>query len=151
MNQVEKPVIYQGKIFTDERGTLKFVNDFDFQGVKRSYITENSTEHPIRAFQCHHKEAKYVSVITGKAVVVVVPLNTVSEISMGQKPQKYYLDASIPQVLYIPAGYANGFKSLEPHTQLIFYSTHTLDESKTDSTRLPFDHWGKEVWEDTDA
>lgn len=151
MNQVEKPVIYQGKTFTDERGTLKFVNDFDFRNVKRSYITENSTQHPIRAFQCHQKEAKYVSVIAGKAVLVVVPLNTGSEKNVAQKPQKYYLDASNSQVLYIPAGYANGFKSLEAHTQLIFYSTLTLEESKNDSTRLPFDHWGKEIWEDTDA
>ena len=60
---------------------------------------------------------------------------------------RYVLSPRKSSILHIPAGYANGFKALEPNTKVIFFSTSTLDESKGDDYRFPADYWGKNVWE----
>jgi dTDP-4-dehydrorhamnose 3,5-epimerase len=44
-------------------------------------------------------------------------------------------------VLYIPAGYANGFMSLTDHAKAIFYSTATLEESLNDDIRFEARTW----------
>ena len=60
--------------------------------------------------------------------------------------QKFVLSEYDPKILYIPAGYANGFKTLTDNTQLIFFSTSTLEESKNDDIRFPFNKWN--IWEE---
>ena len=54
------------------------------------------------------------------------------------------LSAAQPKVLFIPAGYANGFMSLTDDTRLIFFSTSTLDESKEDDVRYDARYWN--IW-----
>lgn len=67
-----------------------------------------------------------------------------------EKPSKkasvsrFILSAKTPQLLYIPPGFANGFMSLTADTQLIFYSTNTLDESQNDDFRYPSHYW--DIW-----
>ena len=45
---------------------------------------------------------------------------------------KTVLSSNNPKVLFIPSGYANGFKSLEADTIVQFFSTSTLEESTGD-------------------
>ena len=52
----------QGGLFSDDRGHLRFVNDFNFEGVKRFYQVENHSKNFIRAWHGHEKEGKYVYV-----------------------------------------------------------------------------------------
>jgi dTDP-4-dehydrorhamnose 3,5-epimerase len=54
------------------------------------------------------------------------------------------LAAKKPSVLFIPAGYANGFMSLTADAQLMFFSTSTLEESKGDDIRYDARHW--DIW-----
>jgi dTDP-4-dehydrorhamnose 3,5-epimerase len=61
--------------------------------------------------------------------------------------ERLLLSAAKPQVVYIPPGYANGIKAMEIETQVMFFSTSTLEESKGDDYRFPYDYWGKEIWE----
>ena len=56
------------------------------------------------------------------------------------------ISAKKPTVVYIPAGYANGFKTLEKKTVLLVFSTSSLAESQDDDYRFPEDYWGKKVW-----
>ena len=58
---------------------------------------------------------------------------------------RYVLSALKPSVLHIPAGYANGFKSLTADTKLMFFSTSILEESQGDDVRWPADYFG-DVW-----
>jgi dTDP-4-dehydrorhamnose 3,5-epimerase-like enzyme len=153
---MEEPKLTKsGGIAVDDRGSLRFVNDFDFAGVKRFYQVENHRQGFIRAWHGHLKEAKYVYVASGTALVGVTPL--VQNDNMlepgGYVPSQrdvktFVLSAKAPQVLYIPAGYANGFKNLEDNTIIMFFSTTTLEESKGDDLRFSYtlvDIW-KEVY-----
>jgi len=51
---------------------------------------------------------------------------------------RYHLSEEDPQILFVPPGYANGFKILVPDTKILFFSTATLADSKNDDFRFPF-------------
>lgn len=42
-----KPKIIQGGKFSDQRGTISYVNDFMFTDIERFYIISNSLENSI--------------------------------------------------------------------------------------------------------
>ena len=130
--------IISGDSFIDERGTLRFVNDFDLKDVKRFYQVENHRVGFIRAWHGHRREGKYLYVASGSAYVGVVDLKT-------KELQKFVLSAAKPRLLWIPPNTAHGFMNLEEHTTIIFFSTATLAESKKDDLRFPWNKWN--IWD----
>ena len=129
--------LIDGGVAVDDRGQLSFVNDFDFKNVKRFYMVENHEKGFIRAWHGHEKEGKYVFVSNGAILIGAVNLET-DEIN------RFVLSSSKPQVLYIPAGYANGFMNLQDNTKVMFFSTSTLEESIGDDIRFEYDKWN--IW-----
>ncbi len=139
---MEEPILYEGAIAIDDRGQLTFVNKEI--NIKRFYIVSNYKSHFVRAWHAHKKEAKYVTVIQGSAIVGVVNLINNQFPLKEIIPKKYVLSANKPSLLYIPAGYANGFMNLTQDTKIMFLSTSTLEESKNDDFRYPYDTWN--IW-----
>lgn len=129
----------EGKIIADDRGTVRFINDFDFEGVKRFYQVENYRRGFIRAWHGHFLEGKYVYVVTGAALIGVVDFTDEAAV-----PERFVLSAEIPKILWIPPGNANGFMSLRENTKIMFYSTSTLEESRCDDIRFPYNKWN--IW-----
>tara|TARA_Y100000310_G_scaffold338470_1_gene428202 strand:+ start:1764 stop:2180 length:417 start_codon:yes stop_codon:yes gene_type:complete len=129
----------QGDSFIDDRGAIRFVNDFDFSDIKRFYQVENHKKGFIRAWHAHDREGKYVYVAKGTALVGAVNTET-------EEVNKFVLSSQKPSVLFIPPGYANGFKNLEEGTIILFFSTSTIEESKGDDTRYDWDKWN--IWEE---
>jgi dTDP-4-dehydrorhamnose 3,5-epimerase-like enzyme len=142
---MQKPQIIAGNTSKDARGAVKFFNDFTFKEVKRFYEVKHTGKIP-RAFHGHIKEAKYVYVESGSILFCVVRLDDNVNPSKKNKVKKFILSADDPKILYVPPGYANGFKPLEKNTKVLFFSTATLEQSKNDDFRLPFDYWGKKIW-----
>ena len=129
--------IMNGGIAVDDRGEVRFINEFNFKNVKRFYHVSNHRRGFIRAWHGHKKEGKYVYVSSGSALIGVVNMKT-NEIS------KFVLSSKSPKILWIPPGNYNGFKSLEENTSILFFSTSTLDESLDDDIRKEFDEWN--IW-----
>lgn len=142
--------LLEGDIRTDERGTVRFVNAFDFHDVKRFYVVENSDTHPIRAFHGHKEEGKYVYVASGSALLCAVYVDNFDTPSKKTVVERYMLSDKKNQILSIPPHFANGWKALEVNTKVIFFSTSTLTASLNDDFRFPYDYWGIHVW-DTSA
>lgn len=134
----------QGGLAVDDRGQVSFVNDFGFEGVKRFYMVSNHSADFVRAWHAHKKEAKYVMVVKGAAVVGAVEIDNWEHPSPDMKAERFVLSEKKPAVLFIPAGYANGFMSLTKDAQIIFFSTSTLDESLGDDFRYDARHW--DIW-----
>ncbi len=130
--------LISGDAYIDERGTIRFVNDFDFKNVKRFYQVENHRPGFVRAWHGHKHENKYMYVASGSAYVGVVDLAT-------EEMQKFILSAEKPRILWIPANTAHGFMTLEENTKIIFFSSSTLEESKKDDLRFPYDKWN--IWD----
>lgn len=148
MDQIK---LINGGVSVDDRGSVRFVNDFDFTSVKRFYQVENHSAGFIRAWHGHKLEGKYVYVVKGAALVAAVDLDTMMSIKENQLSSipdiyKTVLSAINPRILYLPPGYANGFKSLEPGTIIQFFSTSTLEESIKDDYR--FDYNIVDIWKE---
>jgi dTDP-4-dehydrorhamnose 3,5-epimerase len=142
-----EPRLIEGGLAVDDRGSLSFANAFDFAGVKRFYKVTNHSTDVIRAWHGHVKEGKYVYVARGAAIVAAVQLDDVKAPNQRAPVQRWVLSDQKPALVFIPPGYANGFRSLVPDTHILFFSTSSLEESKGDDYRFPADHWGAQVWQ----
>jgi len=142
----KEPNLIQGGLSVDDRGQLTFANTFCFDRVRRFYIVENFSTSTIRAFHGHLKEEKFVLVVSGSAIVAVVYLDDTQRPNPHTKPARFVLSARRPCILHIPGGYANGLRSLEEHTKVLFLSTATLEEAAKDDYRFPHDYWGADLW-----
>ncbi len=131
--------LIEGRKIIDDRGALSCVNGFDFKGVKRAYMVENHDSHFTRAWHGHKLEGKYVQVVSGSAIVAAVPLKAFDKhmTPVFDFPDRYILASDVPSVLWIPPGYANGFKNLIADTKIMFYSTCSFEEAKGDDYRWP--------------
>lgn len=135
----DSPHLIQGGVAVDDRGSVRFVNDFNFKDVKRFYQVQNHRQGFIRAWHGHQYEAKYVYVVSGSALIGAANMET-------QVVDKFVLSSQSPKVLFIPAGYANGFKTLEENTIILFFSTSDLNSSLKDDIRFEYDKWN--IWEE---
>lgn len=128
----------------DDRGEVGFVNSFTFENVKRFYTVTNHTQGFIRAWHAHQKEAKYVTVVQGAALIGAVKIDNWEHPSKEAEVYRSVLSAAKPAVLFIPAGYANGFMSLTQDAKLMFFSSSTLEESRGDDFRYDARTW--DIW-----
>jgi dTDP-4-dehydrorhamnose 3,5-epimerase len=142
------PTLIEGSIAIDDRGSVSFVNGFDFAGapmmppVRRFYLTRNHRLNFVRAWHGHKKEWKYVLAVSGSALVCTVQIDNWGAFANCSAPvNRYILSAALPRVLAIPPGYANGWKSLTADCQLLWFSTATVEESAADDYRWDARHW----------
>lgn len=145
--ETDAPRLVEGGLAADDRGWLSFANDFDFAaaGVRRFYMVNNYHRGFVRAWHAHRREAKYVLVTRGAAVAGAVRIDDWDAPSPDAHVHRYVLSAQRPSLLYIPAGYANGFMSLTDDATLVFFSTSTLEESRGDDVRYDARHW--DIWD----
>lgn len=140
---IEKPLIIDGDSFVDERGILSFVNDFEFNDVKRFYIISNYSEKIIRAWQGHKIERKYFYSINGSFVICAVKIDNWDKPSLNLPVEKYILNDKKSQILMIPPGYANGIKALKHNSKLLVFSSLSFENAKNDDYRF-----NKKLWYD---
>ena len=141
----EEVSLIQGGISVDDRGELLFCNDFNMTDIKRFYQVSNHSSNFIRAWHAHKKESKYVHVASGAVIIAAVKIDNWEEPSKDLKIEKFILSAKKPGILFIPAGYAHGYKTLLPGTNLLFFSTTRLDDSLNDDFRYDAYYWNP--WE----
>lgn len=145
---MDKVRLIEGNIAVDDRGTVSFVNDFNFSGVKRFYMVTNHRAGFVRAWHAHRHESKYITVARGAAVIGAVKIDKWENPSKDSQVDRYVLSAEKPSVLYVPAGYANGFLSLTEDATVVFYSTASLQESQGDDVRYDARYW--DIWQVTE-
>ena len=138
MDQVR---LIEGGVAVDDRGQLAFVNAFGFEGVKRFYAVSNHRSGFVRAWHAHKKEAKYVHLARGSAIIGAVRIDDWDKPSRTLPVERFVLSSAKPSVLFIPAGYANGFMSLTADALLYYFSTSTIDESRGDDIRYDARYW----------
>jgi dTDP-4-dehydrorhamnose 3,5-epimerase-like enzyme len=138
------PWLIQGGLAVDDRGSVSFVNDFGFGDVRRFYVITNHQAGFVRAWHGHRREGKYITVVSGSAVVAAVKVDDWDTPSVDSHVHRHVLSAERPAVLAIPPGYANGSMSLTADTRILVFSTSSLDEGRDDDVRFPARLW--DVW-----
>ncbi len=137
----EQPSILKGGIFTDHRGSMRFVNDFRFGDVKRFYFIKHPDTTVVRAWQGHQFEKKYFYPIAGSFLVAWVKIDDFENPSRDLLPEYHILSAENSEIISVPKGYANGLKALEPNSELLIFSDMDLEESVNEKIRFSADWW----------
>ena len=140
-NMHDQPTIIKGGTFSDERGQIRFVNDFHFNDVKRFYFIKHPNTDFIRAWQGHQFEKKYFYSISGSFVLACVKIDDFKNPSINLVPEYHILSSATSEIISIPKGYANGLKALEPNSELLVFSDLNLEESLIENIRFPADWW----------
>ncbi|MHC4570810.1 MAG: dTDP-4-dehydrorhamnose 3,5-epimerase family protein [Planctomycetota bacterium] len=140
----DRTQIFDGGLAVDDRGETVFVNEFNFEGVKRFYMVSNHKAGFVRAWHAHRHEAKYITAVSGEAIVGAVKIDNWEKPPKDLPVERYVISSKKPQVIYVPAGYANGFMSLTSDLKLMFFSTSTLEESAKDDIRYDARYW--DIW-----
>ena len=135
------PKLIEGGNFSDNRGTLSYVNDFSFKDIERFYIISNSDTHPLRAWQGHKLDAKNFYCLSGSFRIHYVKIDNWENPSKDLAIETVTLSASESKMLHIPAGYANAIESLEPDSKLISFSTLPLSNVSEDDVRYDANYW----------
>lgn len=131
----------QGGIFTDARGRISHVNNFDMSEVARFYLIHHDDTSVVRAWHAHQHEKKWFYVVKGSFTGAFVKIDDWEHPFPDLQPEIFRLTAMDSRVLYIPEGYANGFKANEPNSILLVYSNKILSEAVNDSWRYDKDMW----------
>lgn len=138
---MNKPGVIRGGIYSDYRGSLRFVNDFVMTDVVRFYAIRHLTTDFVRAWQGHKKEKKFFYPLSGSFIIAWVKPDNFENPSKKLKASCKILSKEASEILFIPEGYANGIKALEPDSEIMVFSTLSLGESKNDDYRFPSGWW----------
>ncbi|RTY83473.1 hypothetical protein EKL97_04110 [Flavobacterium sp. LS1P28] len=133
--------LVKGAVFSDERSTVSYVNDFSFNGIERFYIISNSDAHPVRAWQGHKLDSKNFYCLSGSFRIHYVKIDDWEQPSKDLTIETVTLLASESKMLHIPAGYANAIESLESHSKLVSFSTLPLHNVSDDDVRYEANYW----------
>ncbi|NLF43822.1 MAG: hypothetical protein GX587_14100 [Bacteroidales bacterium] len=134
-------MIISGNKHEDKRGTVRFINDFQFEGVKRFYSINHSSTEIIRAWQGHKVETKWFFVAKGSFLFNWIKLDNWETPSRELVIQSKLLADSKSEILMIEGGHVTGLKATKPDSVLIVFSDKTLEESKEDDYRFHLDYW----------
>lgn len=62
--------------------------------------------------------------------------------------RSFLLSGEDPSLLFIPSGIAHGYRAGSLGALLLYAATQTFDAENPNEGRIPWDHFGKELWED---
>ncbi len=136
-----KAKIIEGGVYSDERGMVRFVNEFDMSQVKRMYHIIHADEDLIRGWQGHLKESKWFCCVRGSWCINVISFQNGTISTKEAIRQEFSLDSNESKILYVPGGNITGFKALEKHSGIIVYSDMSVRESKEDDYRFDLLKW----------
>ena len=138
---MSEPQKILGGRFVDDRGFLKalvFPEDFI---PKRLYSVNNWRANFVRAWHGHKFESKLIYMSKGSGIVAAVSMSDTVTPDKNAHVYRFVIDSEAHSAIYIPAGYANGLMSLTAGAEFTVISSASLEESKGDDYRFPYDYW----------
>ena len=114
-------IYFQDNTYIDKRGTLKEL--FNHKKTNTKFVFEFvslSKKNVVRGlhFQMRKPQAKFISVVYGKIFDVVIDLRKKSK-TFGKKFE-IILDSKKNTSMYIPEGFAHGFKALKDNSIMLY-------------------------------
>ena len=133
--------VIRGEIFRDERGQISSLNEFHFEGVRRTYIIHHPDASVVRGWHAHQFERKWFYCIKGSFSVALVKVDNWENPSPDLKAEVFNLTAEESRIVCVPAGYANCLKAHEPGSIMQVFSDKVLPEALGDSWRYDKSMW----------
>lgn len=123
-----KSKLIQGGCYSDERGSIKYNNEFNISDIKRIYTIENKNTIFIRAWQGHKIERRWFSAIQGSFEIKLIKIDNWEKPNKKQKVNMFVLEAARLDVLCVPKGYLSSIKANEKDSKLLAMSDYSLGE-----------------------
>ncbi len=135
------PRIIEGGLLVDARGTVTFVNDFDFKGVERFYTIRAHRPYEPRGWRGHRIQEKWFTVVRGTILLAVVKPDDWSFPASHLPVERFVLSETKPQVLHVPVNHATGSMALSEDAILMVFSSGRLGDTATDDYLFPVNTW----------
>lgn len=140
---MDTPYIIKGETNADYRGHINSLNNFHYDGIRRSYFIVHPDDSIVRGWHGHQDERKWFYCVKGKFSVACVKIDDWENPSPNLKPEIYHLNDKESQLLCVPVGYANCLKAWEPGSVMMVLSDKILEDALLDSWR-----YDKSLWVD---
>ncbi len=138
---MEQPKLITGTDFADERGRIRFFNEWQLDNIVRLYEIEPADTESIRAWQGHKIENKWFHCTAGAFTINLIQLLDWDQPQKEVNRYTYTLRQDTPEVLWVRAGMASGIKARIPGSRLMVFSDLGLEQSKADDYRFPLEQW----------
>jgi len=135
------PHLIQGGRHADPRGSVSFVNGFDFKEVDRFYWVQPGHANVPRGWVGHQRDHKWFTVIRGEVLVAVVRPDQWQCPRRDLPVTRFTLSAANPQVLHVPPGHATGSVNLNSEAILMIFSSGRIEDAQSDDFRFSIEHW----------
>ena len=131
----------QGGIAKDQRGQIRFVNDFNMGEVKRFYLIKNSDLNLIRGWRAHRIEKRWFYILSGSFLINIVKIDNWESPSVNLKVEKILMNSIENKMIYLPPGYGTAIKALEPESEVLVFADHNLDHADLDNYTFELDYF----------
>lgn len=131
----------QGGIAKDERGQIRFVNEFDMSLIKRFYIIQNADIALIRGWRAHRVEQRWFYVLSGSFNVSLVKIDDWENPDPSLPVANVILNADDMKVLHVPSGYGTAFRALEAGSELLVYADYPVSHATLDDYTWKSDYF----------
>lgn len=131
----------------DIRGSVSFHHpSFKLSKFDRFYLVKNLKVGQVRAWHGHIKESKAIVVTQGVGQFCAIEIDDWKNPSQNLTIDSKVISSESSEILIVPPGHVNGFKSLTNDLCVLFLSDKSVTESLEDDFRFPFNFWNP--WED---
>lgn len=131
----------KGGVAKDQRGQIRYVNDFDMSLVKRFYIIKNADTNLIRGWRAHRVEQRWFYILSGSFSIDIVAINNWIEPNPESPIINLKLDPNDMSVLHVPKGYGTSFRALEENSEVLVYADYPLSHAPMDDYTWPIDYF----------
>jgi len=122
------PRIIKGGFHTDERGEIRFNNEFNASDIKRIYIIENKEINFVRGWQGHKIERRWFATIQGCFEIKLICIDDWNSPNPFLEPHTFLLDEKCLDILFIPNGYISSIQGRKDNSKLLAMSDHIMGE-----------------------
>jgi len=133
--------VIEGEIFNDNRGQIRSLNSFDFEGIKRMYTIFQRDVNIVRGWHGHKFERKWFYCIQGAFTLALVAPDDWENPSRTLEPNLFQISSSESKIVAVPAGFANCLKATVPDSSIMVFSDKTIQEARDDSWRYDSSMW----------
>ena len=137
-----RPTLIFGGNHKDDRGALKYNNDFELGSVKRMYFIENRDTLFVRAWQGHKIEQRWFTAVSGRFKIQLIQVDDWKAPAVDLEKLTFELVNETFNVLHIPNGYVTSIQALADNSKLLVMSNYFLNEIN-DEYRYPVDYFKK--------
>lgn len=133
----KSPSTIKGHILEDERGKIRFINDFDLTSAKRFYLINNADNSIKRGWNGHKIESRWFSCISGSFTISIVEIKHLENFQL-QNVLSIHLSCLEMCVLHVPPGYATLIEADHEDSTLIVFADYGIEHSQFDSYKFPY-------------